>query len=90
MPVQPTIDLINSNETAITLEWPRPSLTDSLPIFRYMLHSDMGIPGSDTVVFETQNLNIVSATHKGLTPGLIYSYWLKIENFNGNSTDLTF
>jgi len=51
MPIQPTIDLVNSNETAITLEWPKPSLTDYLPIFRYMLHSDMGIPGSDTVVF---------------------------------------
>lgn len=55
-----------------------------------MLHSDMGIPGSDTVVFQTNNLNIVSATHKGLIPGVLYSYWLTIENFNGNSTDLTF
>jgi len=62
------------------------SPTDSLPVLRYILHGDRGIPGNDEVLYNSSAVNVFTYTHIGLTPGTLYSYWLQVENFNGLSS----
>jgi hypothetical protein len=73
----------------IRLSWPEPSETDSMAVTRYVIFSDLGIPGSSHPVYNSTALNVLEFAHTGLTPGVLYSYWLQVENFNGLSADLT-
>jgi hypothetical protein len=56
-PGQPTVDILASNETAINLDWPRPAATDALEVGRYILWSDLGVPGNSHAVSDTTLLN---------------------------------
>jgi hypothetical protein len=88
-PGQPTIDAAGSSEAQIKLDWAAPSATDSLPTLRYLIYSDLGILGSSHVVYNSSAMNVLTFSHSGLTPGALYSYWLQVENFNGQSPDLS-
>lgn len=59
--------------------------TDDLPITRYILWSDLAIPGNQHAIYNSTALNVLSFVHQGLTPGALYSYWLQVQNFNGVS-----
>jgi hypothetical protein len=75
-PQQPVVDVAGSSETVIKLDWPAPAPTDSLPLTRYLIYSDLGVPGNAAVVHNSTAMNVLSFTHRGLTPGGLYSYWL--------------
>jgi hypothetical protein len=90
-PAQPSnlvIDMEYSSESVHMLSWVEPAFTDSLPTLSYLIHTDLGIPGSSTVIYNSTTMNVLEYNHTGLTPGVLYSYWLRIENFNGLSPDL--
>lgn len=70
------------------LSWTEPAFTDSLPTLRYLLYTDSGVPGSSEVVYNSTAMNVLQFNHTGLTPGALYAYWFRIENFNGLSPDL--
>lgn len=67
-----------SNATAIKLDWALPTATDSLAVLRYLVWSDLGVPGSSHVVHNSTALNQLTFTHSGLSPGTLYSYWLQV------------
>jgi hypothetical protein len=75
-PVQPVVDESGSSETSIRLVWPVPASTDDLPITRYILWSDLAIPGNQHAILNSTDLNVLYFVHHGLTPGALYSYWL--------------
>lgn len=89
LPTQPVVDTLISNETTIKLDWAEPSPTDSLSPLRYLLYSDMGIPGNNHLIYNSSDLNILTFSHSNLSPGTLYSYWFQVENFNGVSQDLS-
>jgi hypothetical protein len=89
IPTQPIVDTTASNETSIKLDWSLPSTTDDLEVERYILWSNLAIPGSSHVILNTTALSVPAFTHAGLQPGSLYSYWLQVENFNGLSADLS-
>jgi hypothetical protein len=60
-----------------------------MTVTRYLVFSDLGIPGGSHAVYNSTALNVLEYAHTGLTPGVLYSYWLQVENFNGLSADLT-
>ena len=66
MPVQPVVDEAASNETSIKLDWPLPSTTDDLEVQRYLLWSDLAIPGSSHVILNSTALSVPTFTHTGL------------------------
>ncbi len=52
----------------------------------YELYSDLGLSGDYSLIYNgASNSNTLSYTHTNLTPGLKYSYYVKVLNFNGPS-----
>jgi len=88
-PVQPTIDMAHSSDTYINMSWPLPTPTDSLPDIRYLIYSDDGRPGNGVLVYNSTDTNVLMFIDSDLAPGVLYSYWLQVENFNGLSPNLT-
>jgi hypothetical protein len=88
-PTQPTIDFTYSTDTYNNMSWPMPTPTDSLPLIRYLIYSDLGIPGNSDLVYNSTDMNVLTFLHHDLLPGILYSYWLQVENFNGLSPNLT-
>ena len=71
------------------MTWDKAATTDSLPTLGYSLFSNLGITGYSELVYTSSQTNQRSFTHTQLTPGVEYSYWLTVSNFNGDSPDLT-
>lgn len=52
----------------------------------YKLYSDMGQPGNLDLIYDgSQNTEILTFVHRGLTVGTHYYYALEVLNFNGPS-----
>jgi len=47
-----------------------------MPVLRYYIYSDLGVPGNSHVAYNSSAMNVLSFAHRGLSPGVLYSYWL--------------
>ena len=88
-PTQPVIDMVASNQNLHVLTWDAPGTTDGLAVDRYLIYSNLGISGQSHLLYNSSDLAIRTFVHDGLELGNLYSYWMRVQNFNGLSADLT-
>jgi len=88
-PNTPTIVESGSSDTQLSLAWAAADQTETLPVLRFILWGDLGVPGNSHVIYNSTALSQLAFVHSGLVPGTLYAYWLQVENFNGPSADLS-